>query len=70
MYNRFLDLQSNTNICIYDTINKNFIQKIREFYKIYYNDKDIDFDYSTVYGITYIYNSKYKDDIYGKSNDI
>ena len=65
MYNEFLDINTNTKINIYDTIEGNSIKKLREFYRINYNDREIDLDYSTVYGITYIYSTDYKRNIYG-----
>jgi hypothetical protein len=65
MYNEFLDINTNTKINIYDTVEGNSIKKLREFYRINYNDTEIDLDYSTVYGITYIYSTVYKRSIYG-----
>jgi len=64
MYNKFLDLDTNVNITIYGFSELESMKKIKEYYKITCKDSDIDIDYSTVYGINYIYSTSYKGRIY------
>ena len=64
MYNKYLDLDTNVNITIYASSELESMRKIKEYYKIMCKDSDIDIDYSTVYGISYIYSTIYKGRIY------